>query len=224
MKILFFLPLRVAGSILIQKDLGSGTWDTIQTSLKKAGIWSPRFKEECIIEKLALKEIIHSSTKPLNSSPDSTKLFVSNTTQKKTFEDSPQDPPLRKSQEVTIQFNQTSTQIVGLPQTISTFTQTQFSLNQSDNSQILYQILSRIESFEEKLDDLQNCKPSKKTRSLIPTTGGTVLTSTEIENHLLKRSEKKIQTDLKKLEKQKREKQLQLDGIQNKKKLSNYQM
>jgi len=83
MKILFFLPLRVAGSILIQKDLGSGTWDTIQTSLKKAGIWSPRFKEECIIEKLALKEIIHSSTKPLNSSPDSTKLFVSNTTQKR---------------------------------------------------------------------------------------------------------------------------------------------
>lgn len=43
------------------------------------------------------------------------------------------------------------------------------------------------------------------------------MTSAQVEGHLLNRTEKRLQNDLKKLEKQTKEKQLQLDGIQKQK-------
>jgi hypothetical protein len=67
-------------------------------------------------------------------------------------------------------------------------------------------------------EKFENYQPTKKNKgAFISTTGGTILTSTEVEEHRLNRTEKKLKNDLKKLEKQQREKQLQLDGIHKQK-------
>ena len=209
----------------------TGIWDTIEISFEKAGVWPPRYKEEFVIEDITLKDVFEPSV-----ANQSSLVIVDNSGDTIT-------PEIRNSQEINLQMSQVSitipriitpdeseNQLVYFPLNeissinplATSITQTQFSLN--NNSELIKMIQDMGKRFDlleetmESVKELQESQAQKKNKNgTISTKGGILLTSSSIDEYRDGRNERIIRNQLKKLEKEKLEKQDKLLAIQYRK-------